>query len=80
VTKPVLVEPNLALEQNEHVIARRTLAQDLVASVEIDHFGDRKDAQDFLVGEVTEQRHLAQDLDLAIQLLGARLPRIRGVG
>jgi len=70
---PSLCKRTLPLSRMKRSVAWLALAQDLVAGVEIDHLSDREDAQDFLVGEVAEERHLAQDFDLAIELLRARL-------
>jgi len=49
-------------------------------ALEIDHLSDREDAQDFLVGEVAKRGIWRKTSTYAIELLRARLARIRRVG
>ena len=60
----------LPAQQDEHLVAGRPLLDDLLAGRVLLDRGDVEDAQDLFVDEVPEQRHPAQDVDLAGQLLG----------
>jgi hypothetical protein len=78
--RALFVQPNLAGKNDEQLAAWLVFGDDLVARLVVLHLGEGEDAQDFLVGQVPEQRHLLEHLDLAVQLLRTRIGGRGGVG